>query len=171
MRNIFWLLLIPFYLFGLNIDFESFSADFSQTVTNEHNKKITYSGSLSVKKPDKALWNYKKPVKKELYINESQIIVYEPELMQAVYMHKKSMPSINEMLKSAVDLGGGKYKTRSADKDITFELTGSLPQNISYIDDMGNSVKIVFSNQKKNPPLTNANFEFNAPSGIDIIRR
>jgi len=167
----FILLFLPVFVFALNIDFDSFSADFTQTVTNEHKKKITYNGALIVKKPDKALWSYKKPVRKDVFVNGQQVIVYEPELSQAVYMNKKTMPSIDEMLKNAVDMGGGKYKANSGGKAVFFSMKDSLPQNITYADEMDNQVEIRFSNQKKNVQAPNSLFEFKATEGIDIIKQ
>lgn len=170
MRKLFLLFLLSLSLFALNLEFESFSADFIQTVTNEHKKSIVYSGSLTVKKPDKALWSYKKPIKKDLYLNASQIIVFEPDLAQAVYMTKKSVPNISEMIKSAVDIGGGRYKTNGS-KIVFFTMKDAIPHTISYRDDMDNSVEIVLSNQKKNPAVANSFFEFKPTADIDIVKQ
>ena len=46
----------------------SFEADFIQSVTDEKNKVLTYSGHVIASKPQKALWNYIKPVEKTVYI-------------------------------------------------------------------------------------------------------
>jgi outer membrane lipoprotein carrier protein len=164
------LLMLPLWIFALNIDFDSFSADFTQTVTNEYKKKIVYSGSLLVKKPDKAYWNYKKPIKKEVFINSGEVIVYEPELLQAVVMHKKNLPNIVEILKGAKELEGGKYRAMSGQKEMIFTMASGIPERITYKDDMDNSVEIVFKNVKKNFPAPSSLFEFKAPANIDVVK-
>jgi outer membrane lipoprotein carrier protein len=164
------LLILPLWLLALNIDFDSFSADFTQTVTNEHKKKIVYSGSLVVKKPDKAYWNYKKPVKKEVFINGGDVVVYEPELLQAVMMHKKNLPNITEILKGAKELESGKYRAMSGQKEMIFTMASGIPERITYKDDMENSVEIVFKSVKKNFPAANSLFEFKAPANVDVVK-
>jgi len=169
MKNLI-LLAFPLWLFALSIDFDSLSADFTQTVTNEHKKKIVYTGILLVKKPDKAYWNYKKPVRKEIFINGDEIVVYEPELLQAVMMRKKNLPNIVEILKNAKELDGGKYKAVSGQKEMIFTMAGGMPERITYKDDMENSVEIVLKNGKKNASAPNSAFEFKAPANVDVIK-
>jgi len=170
MKKLILLLTLPLLAFALNIDFDTFSADFTQTVTNEHKKKIVYQGSLNVKKPDKAYWNYKKPIKKEVFINGGDIVVYEPELAQAVVMRKKNLPNIVEILKNAKELEGGKYKATSGQKEMVFTMSGGLPERITYKDDMENSVEIVLKNAKKNPSMSQSTFEFKVPAGVDVVK-
>jgi ankyrin repeat protein len=46
MKKYLLILLIPIFSFCGIVDTASFSADFRQTVTNEFNKKITYTGNF-----------------------------------------------------------------------------------------------------------------------------
>jgi outer membrane lipoprotein carrier protein len=170
MRLLF-ILILPIYLLALSADFDTLSADFTQTVTNEHKKEIVYSGDLSIKKPDKAIWRYSKPIKKDVYIYGTLVIVYEPELAQAVYMTKKNLPNINSLLKNAVVVGENRYKAKNDGRDIFFDMKDGVPHSITYHDDMDNAVEIKLSNQKKNIPVSNSAFEFVAPTGTDIIKQ
>ena len=70
------------------IKFSTLSAEFTQSVATEKST-LSYGGKLYLKKPDKALWVYTKPVLKEIYITKNQVIVHEPKLKQATITNYK----------------------------------------------------------------------------------
>ncbi len=67
MKKILLLLTFAASMFAFTIDYDGFEADFVQTVKNKSGKKIEYFGKLKAKKPDKGVWEYLKPVKKNSF--------------------------------------------------------------------------------------------------------
>ena len=67
MRFISILIFLYLTLFANFDTVDTFVADFKQSILNEQNKKITYSGKVYIKKPIFALWEYKEPVLKQVF--------------------------------------------------------------------------------------------------------
>lgn len=63
---------------------DSFEADFTQSVTDEKGKKLTYKGTLKAQRPNMALWSYTSPIQKSVYIKEGLVSIVEPELEQVL---------------------------------------------------------------------------------------
>ena len=57
------------------LDINSFEADFNQVITDDKGKKLSYSGHIVASKPQYALWSYKEPVKKDVYITPRYVTV------------------------------------------------------------------------------------------------
>lgn len=165
-----WLLAFGF-CFSLELGYSSLQCDFVQTVTNQKGKTVTYSGVLMAKKPEKALWIYKKPVQKEVYISIKDVVVYEPQLEQAIVHAKHSAFGLEEVLKNAKSLGGDRYGTVVDDMKITFVKKREFIENISYIDKLDNKVEISFLKFVKNPALEDKLFVFTPKPGIDILKK
>ena len=62
----------------------SFQADFMQSVTDDKNATLHYSGSITAQKPQNVLWKYTTPIKKSIYINQNRITIVEPEIEQVI---------------------------------------------------------------------------------------
>ncbi|MDK9693683.1 MAG: LolA-like outer membrane lipoprotein chaperone, partial [Sulfurimonas sp.] len=62
----------------------TFDADFTQSITDEENKTIHYNGHIVASKPQNARWSYFKPIKKEVYINDFEATIVEPEIEQVI---------------------------------------------------------------------------------------
>ena len=124
-------------------DINSFKADFIQSVTDDKNISLNYSGHISASKPQNAIWNYVKPIKKDVYINKYRVIVVEPEIEQVIIRKIKSNFDFFMMIKNAVQIDKNKFE---------------------------NDVKISFKNQKQNIKIDKEVFVAKYPLEFDIIR-
>jgi outer membrane lipoprotein carrier protein len=151
-----------------NID--SFSANFKQTVTNKFDSVISYTGSLKIKNNGLALWVYKTPVKKEIYINRQKVIINEPLLEQAIITKINSKIDFLEVLKSAKKIGKNIYTAKYNNKKYSIKTySNGLPQKISYLDELENRIDIMFFDTKKNIFIKDSVFLFNIPKNYDTI--
>lgn len=169
-KKIFIVLLLAANLFALSFDYETFEATFTQTVKNKSGKKIEYTGKIAAKKPDMALWEYKKPIKKSVYINKDEVIVYEPLLSQAKYLKKKSSVSLESILKNAKKEGENLYSAKDGDVVYKFSVSNDMIERLTYKDSLDNEAEILFSSRKKNVNLPTSTFVFNPPADTDIIK-
>lgn len=169
-KKVFIFAIFAGYLFGLSFDYDSFEANFVQTVTNKSGKKIVYSGKIIAKKPNLALWEYTKPTKKSVFLNDEGVIIYEPELFQAKYLKKRNSVSLESILKKAKPEGKNEYSAKDGDTIYHFSVSDNMIERLTYKDSLENDTEIVFSNRKKNIPIANKTFEFTPAPDIDIIK-
>ncbi len=157
-------------LFAHFITLHSFAADFTQTITDEQNKKLIYTGSLQAKEPQSALWLYKTPVKKSIYIKENRVIVIEPELEQAIVKHIPTHFDFFHMIQNAKKIKKDTYITTLEEKTYTITLSHGLVKALDYKDDFGNSINILFSHQLQNKEINDTLFKPIIPSEYDILQ-
>ena len=89
---------------------KSYSAHFKQTIIDQDDVKIVYSGQFLALKPDHALWHYKKPVTKSVYINNNQVVIVEPELEQAIYKRVENSFTLFNLLSDAQKVDKNTYE-------------------------------------------------------------
>ncbi len=157
-------------LFANFIQLHSFSANFTQTITDEQNKKLIYTGSLQAKEPQSALWLYKTPIKKSIYIKDNRVIVIEPELEQAIIKHIPANFDFFHMIKNAKQINKDTYITTLEGNTYTISVKNGLIVALDYKDDFGNSIHIVFSHQSQNKPINDTLFQAIIPSEYDILQ-
>ncbi len=148
----------------------SFKADFIQSVTDDKNVSLTYSGQISASKPQNAIWNYLKPIKKDVYINQYRVIVVEPEIEQVIIRKIKSNFDFFLMIKNAVKIDKNKYEANYKESKFIIIIENNLIKTISYKDEFENDVKISFKNQKQNIKIDEEVFVAKYPLEFDIIR-
>jgi len=150
------------------ININSIKADFIQTITNDQNKTIKYSGKLFAKKNGFVLWIYQKPIHKKLYFLKNKIIIIEPDLEQAIFAKTDKIPKILNIIQNI----------KNTDSHIIIKYHGihykvSIKNNkilsINYIDRIGNKVKIIFKNEDVNLIIDNSIFQYNIPKDYDIL--
>ncbi len=168
----FLLLLVVFYTLSFSsiIKISSFEADFSQSITDDKNKKLTYSGHVIASKPQNALWNYTKPVQKDIYISEFSVTIVEPEIEQVIIRKISSNFDIFKMIKNAKKIEKNRYLATYKDVDFNIIMENNLIKSISYIDKFDNNVEIIFENQKQNREIDKKIFYPNIPVEYDIVR-
>ena len=83
MRIFIFSLLSALSLLAAPKDISSFHSTFTQTIIDEHKKKLVYTGELWAAKPQNALWTYQKPIQKSVYINGARLTLIEPAIEQA----------------------------------------------------------------------------------------
>ena len=169
MKSILFVLFISTFSFASINNINSFEADFKQIITDEKDKKLTYSGHILASKPQNALWNYTKPVKKKIYIQGHIVTIVEPEIEQVIQRELSSDFNFFKIIKRAKQIDKNKYL--AVDKNIKFTIfiKDETIKSISYIDEFENNVKIVFKNQKQNKKIDSKIFYPIIPPEYDII--
>ena len=104
MKHIFALFISYTLSFASFDSINSFEADFTQSVTDDKNKSLIYSGHIVASKPQNALWNYLKPIKKDVFINRFEVTVIEPEIEQVIIRRIESNFDFFNMIENAKKL-------------------------------------------------------------------
>lgn len=169
MKLFFSFLASGFLFLYASLDIHSIKADFIQTITNEQNSTIKYSGKFYAKSSNKALWIYQKPIKKELYFLNGRVIIIEPELEQAIFSQAKKLPKILDILKSAKK-DKNRLIAHCCDTTYTIITKGNQIISVSYKDKIGNKVKINFLNEETNLIIDDEIFRYKIPKDYDILQ-
>ena len=155
------------FAFAGGIEFNTLSANFSQTVQSD-DAKISYGGDFSATK-EHAVWHYKTPTIKNIFFSFTKVVVIEPELEQAIITNIKETPNLTAILASAKPNKNGIYEASFDDVKYYIELKNEIVSSIKYTDKLGNDVQISFSNVRKNAPVNEAIFKPVIPKSYDII--
>ena len=152
------------------LDITSFEADFNQIITDDKGKELSYSGHIIASKPQYALWSYKKPVEKNVYITPRYATVIEPEIEQAIIRSIASDFDFFNMIKKAKKMTNNIYIATLNESKYTIIIEKSMIKSISYLDEFENKVNIIFNNQTKNRQISEDVFRPNIPVEYDIVR-
>ncbi len=149
---------------------QSFSANFKQVLKNE--KPLVYYGVLKAKAPNWALWVYEKPLKKEIYMNDKEVVIYEPNLFQATITPLKDKTDFFTILKRLKKQDDGSFKTTINKTTYRLVFKGGKPFSLEFKDEMNNLVTITFSQTEINPTIANEIFVFKPKDeNIDIVHQ
>jgi len=170
MRIIFLALLVLSPLFAISEKTDTMKADFVQTITDDKNSTITYKGSMLAKRPSMAMWHYKEPIEKTVYVTATNVTIVEPELEQAIIKRLDNSIDILAILASAKEEGKNSYTAIYKSKEYHIATHSNMIDSISYTDAFDNLVKIVFSEQQINKKIDNGLFEADIPADFDIIK-
>ncbi len=166
-----YLLLFSFSLSFASFDtLRSFDAAFTQSVTDDKNKTLTYKGHITASKPQNALWKYKEPIQKDVYINSHQVTIVEPEIEQVIIRSIDSSLDFFKMIKNAREIKKDMYEASFEKKMFIITTKEDFIESISYIDEFENKVKIEFFNQVQNKEIKKEIFTPNYPLDFDVIR-
>lgn len=170
MKHIF-ILLIFFTLSQASFDsINSFESDFIQTVTDEKNKTLTYEGHLIAQKPQSAVWSYKIPVIKDVYISSYNVTIVEPAIEQVIIRKIESNFDFFNMIRNAKKIKENVYVAMYKESEFTITKNGELLESIAYSDEFDNKVKILFKNQQQNKIIDKKLFIPKFLTDYDIIR-
>jgi outer membrane lipoprotein carrier protein len=150
-------------------DFETISSEFKQTITNEENSKIVYTGSFYASTKAKALWIYKSPIDKKIYFSKNQVVIVEPELEQVIITNLQNTPNLTEILKSAKSVDDNTFETTYDDTKYVIDVKNEKIERISYSDKLENKVTIELFNQSINTFLDDSLFKATIPDGFDVV--
>ncbi len=173
MKHLFTLLALGSFAFASFDNINTFQADFIQTLTDDKGKILKYSGDLVATKEQNAIWHYKKPVTKTIYINRYKITIIEPELEQVIIKRVEATKNFNflKLLKNAKKIDSHRYLAIYEEKSIYINVDkDSNIKSIQYKDEFDNGVEIVFSNQKYNTQFDKNIFIPTFPLEYDIIQ-
>ena len=152
------------------LEINSFEADFNQVITDDKGKELSYSGHIVASRPQYALWSYKEPVKKKVYITPRYVTVVEPEIEQAIVRKIASDFDFFNMIKKAKKKKDNIYVATLNESKYTIKLEKSMIKSISYLDEFENKVNIIFNNQSNNKIFSEDIFRARIPLEYDIIR-
>lgn len=164
MKSIF--LLVFFASLGISLELQSIRADFTQIVDNG-SEAIEYSGSIVASAESMAYWKYETPMIKEVFVQKDSVMIYEPELNQAI-SHKIKHLDFVEILNSAQKRGDSLISDINGE---IFEvvLDGEIPQKVLYTDALDNKVEIILRNVRLNERIDKEIFTPKIPKDADII--
>jgi outer membrane lipoprotein carrier protein len=165
----------------------SFSTNFQQIITNDQGKVINYKGHIYFQDLVETLaddlgkeqsytrslfkWNYLSPSKKEVCTDGFQLTVVDHDLEQiANYLVDENI-NLKEILSVAKEITTTDYKATY--KDIEYLITLDSKRQllkIIYVDNLENSVKILFSNMSYNKTINRRLLECTAPKEYDVIK-
>ncbi len=168
--KIFLLLLsVTLSLFGVAEGIKTFQASFTQTVRDDLDKTITYSGTIIASRPNLAKWEYLSPVKKSVFIDADNITIIEPDLEQVIVKKLEYDLDLFKILSSAKPLKNGSYLATYHGRKFTINMDGEKIRSILYSDDFDNRIQILFSSQKINDIIDNERFVPIMPKGFDLL--
>ncbi|MBU0721563.1 LolA-like outer membrane lipoprotein chaperone [bacterium] len=170
MKLLFISVLFLSSLFASLDSIHSFEADFTQSVTDDKNKTLTYNGRILASKPQNAIWSYTHPIQKDVYIHANTLTIIEPEIEQVIIKTIESKLDFFKMIKDAKKIDENSYIAIFQDSKYTITTKDKLIQSISYKDEFENQVKIEFKEQKQNQGINKKLFTPNIPIDFDIIR-
>lgn len=150
---------------------KTYQGDFSQVITKNDNTKIVYLGKIYIKQPSSILWQYQKPIIKNVYVNDYMVIVDEPALEQVIFSEIKENINFMEVIQKAKKVSGTYYKTTIDHRNYNLVIIDGILKKIEYMDDVENVVVITFSNIKINKDIDDATFKFQVPNNYDIVRK
>ena len=165
----------------------NFKTTFEQTITNDKGKVIEYNGLVSFKELTESIsddsgreqsytrslfkWDYTSPTKKEVCTDGIQLTVVDHDLEQVSNYLVDEGIDLKSVLSVAKKISIRDYK--ASYKDIEYLITLDSKNQLSkivYVDNLDNSVKILFSNMQYNTTLNTTFLECNAPKEYDIIK-
>jgi len=162
--------LLAVTLFAAPKDLNSFNSRFEQTITDDNGKTIRYSGELWAAKPQNALWVYKTPIQKSVYINSRQVTVIEPAIEQVTMRSLDNDIDFLQIIQKAKKQDNEHYVAVVQGQKYTVNFKNDLLSSISYTDGFDNKVTIRFLNPAQNTPIDSSRFRARVPADYDIIK-
>ncbi|MFT3807361.1 outer membrane lipoprotein chaperone LolA [Arenimonas sp.] len=170
---------------------QSLQASFTQTVKDSRNQLVEQSsGTLAIKKPGKFRWEYLKPNAQTIVSDGARIWLYDPELEQVTI--RRAELSLNGTPAALLSGTGGSWRDsfevehveqrdgmtvlnlapKRTDTDFKL-LQMALRKDelvaMSLTDKLGQTTLLEFRQFKRNAGVTEAQFKFAAPKGVDVI--
>jgi len=149
----------------------SFKANFKQIITSDRGKKISYSGSILFSSPKYFKWSYRSPTKKDICTDEKSLIVVDHDLEQVSKFVMDRGLNLTAILANAKLNRKSVYIATYAGKSYTIQIDsrGQLSR-IAYMDELDNSVLIIFSGMKYRKKLYHSKkMRCSIPTSYDLI--
>lgn len=151
---------------------QSFTADFTQIVTNPKKKVITYEGQIYFSNPSQLKWNYTKPTQKEVCVEGHQMVLVDHDLEQVSYLVIDKEFDFIKILKEAKHHHDRVYVSKYQDQSFTIQLDDKKQlQSVAYFDNLDNKVQIVFNQVKYGKDILSKKIMYcEVPKDFDIIQ-
>lgn len=171
---------------------QTLTGRFSQLTRDGAGTQLQESkGSMSIKRPGLLYWHTDAPMEQLLVSNGVKVWLYDPDLQQVTVqaMDKRmthtpalllsgDVSKIRESFEISYKENGSivDFILKPKAKDTLFDtLRLSFRDNIindmQLIDSVGQRTNILFMGIKQNAAVDNAQFEFKAPAGVDVIEQ
>jgi outer membrane lipoprotein carrier protein len=150
----------------------SFSAKFTQKITNPKKKSIHYSGTIRLNSDGALKWSYQKPTQKEVCSNGQAFTIVDHDLEQVSFHKLDRALDLASVLKRAKHHKDNLYIATYQGVLYTFSLDshGRIDQ-IAYKDSLDNVVNIHFLNMRYSSKTnTQSSMQCPYPKAYDIIR-
>lgn len=165
-------------------------AFFHETVFADFDETSSGNGNLYIKRPGRMRWNYLKPSRQEIYIDNNTVTLYSPALEQVIISDMSERASslvplrlllgkatLNDEFEVEVLSKGTSRlftltpKQHTLDEIEKIELTaeGVLIKSILMYLKNGNMTGLYFSDFKWNKGISDQVFEFIPEPGLEII--
>lgn len=169
---------------------ETFSANFEQTLFNEFGESLeTSSGTVYLQRPGKFHWVYASPYSQYLISDGTDLWIYDQDLEQVtVSVISNSIEKSPASLLAGDSNLGNDYIVKdlghmddadwielapvdqeSQYQSIRLGFNGQELAGMVLFDNLGQTTRIIFSNDKRNETVDPALFQFIPPVGIDLI--
>lgn len=172
-------------------DYESYQADFTQTVTTDDGERIQEStGQVKARRGGDFYWKTEPPLEQTIVTAGDEVKVYDPDLMQVtVYPMKERIASTPALLLSGevVDLASSfEIQRESGQEQDVFVLEPSdedtlfielemvfeddVLREMRLHDSLDQHSKLRFDNVVLNEAIEDDRFELDIPDDVDVIR-
>lgn len=144
----------------------SIKADFTQEIKGDEGS-IKYSGHLVARADSKAHWRYEVPMKKEIFVNGKTVMIYEPEFEQVIISDKMNIDFMKIL--NSVHKNGDEWQSVVNNQTFRIVLKGDKPHKIFYKDELDNNIVITLENVALNAKISDDEFNFKRPQGVEVI--
>ena len=151
----------------------NFKTDFEQSITNKKGKVINYEGNVLFINIDLGLfkWSYSSPTQKEVCTDGRELTVVDHDLEQVSNYMINDGINLKEILQRAIKIANQEYTATYKEIEylITLDTKEQLNQ-ITYVDNLDNAVKIIFKNMKYASTISADVLKCTAPQAYDLIK-
>ncbi len=171
-------------------NFESFEANFVQSLLNENGKELERTeGVLYLQQPGKLHWSYETPYTQKIISNGDVLWVFDEDLEQVTI---REMGDAIDQTPAGIILGENDIAEHFIQVNMgvieNYDWIELTPKNLEaqyknirlgfeksklgmmiIVDNLGQTTRIDFSEVKKNIELSPTLFEFEIPEGVDVI--
>jgi chaperone LolA len=169
---------------------ESLTADFKQELwTADHKLLQTETGTLALHRPNRFRWTYREPTELTVVADGAKLWIYDVELAQVTVAPLDSTVGSSPAMLLSGDravrdgfevvqtytldgLDWVKLAPKTAGSDFTSVLigfSGTAPRRLELVDGLNQVTRIELDGLAVNPAIDAATFEFEPPSGVDVI--
>lgn len=168
----------------------SLTADFKQELYAPDERLLeTQAGTLSLQRPNRFRWSYKKPTELLVVADGKRLWMYDMDLAQVTVSPLDdtvgSSPAmllsgdrdvrdefnvVQTFMRDGLEWVKLVPKTGAADfRSVTIGFEGTAPRRLELVDGLNQVTRIALANVVVNPELADSVFEFTPPAGVDVI--
>lgn len=165
-------------------------ADFRQEIVGPDQELVEQAaGTVVLSKPGRFRWDYREPYERVIVADGERVWLYEADLEQVTVRRlaaglgdtPAALLTGNEEALARFDFVGVREQggiewldlaARSVEADfstVALGFSGDELQRIEFVDRLGQRTRVFLSAIDRAPQLTDADFSFEIPDGVDVI--